>query len=92
MMWNGVCPLWNGGVFGAWGWIGMILYLLLWAGLIAGLVYLAVRLARRAGSAMPAGVVPAMAEPSSALEIAQLRYARGEIDRETYIRLVEDLR
>lgn len=94
-MWNGACPFWNGGVFGTWGWVGMILYLLFWVGLIAGVVYLVVRLARRAGPvAIPAGGFGAptgAVPPASALEIAQMRYARGEINRETYLQLVEDL-
>ena len=93
-MWNGVCPFWNTGAFGTWGWIGMILYLLFWVVLIAGLIYLVVRVARRTGTVMPAALSatrPETAAPLSAIEIARLRYARGEIDREAYLKLVEDL-
>jgi putative membrane protein len=89
MMWNNACPLWNGGVFSSWGWIGIALTLLFWLALIAGLVYLVVWLVRRAGAQAP--VVGPAAGPLSAREIAQVRYARGEIDRDEYLKLMEDL-
>ena len=89
MMWNNACQFWNGGAFGAWGWIGMALNLLFWVALIAGLVYLVVWVARRASAQAP-GIGPA-AGPLNAREIAQMRYARGEIDRDAYLKLIEDL-
>jgi putative membrane protein len=90
MMWNGICPIWNGGAFGAWGWAGMIISVVLWVALIAGSIYLVVWLARRIGGS----VTQTAAGPAhlSAVEIARLRYARGEIDRESYLKLVEDLK
>jgi len=90
MMWNNVCPFLNSGTFGAWGWIGMILNLLLSVGLIAGLVYLVVWLVRRVGAQAP--VSGSIANPLTAREIAQVRYAQGEINREEYLKLIEDLR
>ncbi len=95
-MWNGFCPFWNTGwntgAFGTWGWIGMALYLLFWAALIVGGIYLIVWVVRRAGPRMPVSIPgPETTTPLSAIEIARLRYARGEIDREAYLKLLEDL-
>jgi uncharacterized membrane protein len=91
-MWNGFCPFWNTGTFGTWGWIGMALYLLFWAALIVGVIYLIIRIARRVGPTVPFSTTgPEITAPLSAIELAKMRYARGEIDREAYLKLVEDL-
>ena len=89
-MWNGFCPFWNNGAFGAWGWAGLALNLILWAALIVGLVYLVTRIVRRSGiNNQGFGAVNG---PASAVRIAQERYARGEIGRDEYMNLMEDLR
>jgi len=94
-MWNGICPFWNAGAYSTWGWLGVALYFLFWIGLIAGVIYLVVRLVRNGGAARLTThtTYPAYsAESLPAVEIARMRYARGEIDRETYLQLVEDLK
>lgn len=76
------------GDFGLWGWIGLILNLIFWVGLIAGLAMLVVWAIRRAR--VPAATGPyATGQPNAgslptAKEILQARYARGEITRDQY--------
>jgi uncharacterized membrane protein len=89
MWWNGFCHAWNNGAFGTWGWIGFGLNLLLWAALIGGAIYLIVSVARRAGASNPTLYA---GEPLTGMRIAQERYARGEISREEYLNIVEDLK
>ncbi len=66
------------GIFGGWGWLGM----LIWTIVLVLLVYL---------------VVQALTRPSRdkgkdhALEILRERYARGELDKESFERLKRDL-
>ena len=77
------------GNFGVWGWIGLILNLVFWLGLIAGLILLvvwAIRQARvPAAAALHAGGQP------TAQEILQAKYARGEITREQYQFMKQDI-
>ena len=80
MMFSGFCHFGNWGSlanFGVWGWVGLILNLVLWIGLLAGLTLLAVR-------AMRGGRVPATTVQPTAKEILQAQYARGEITRDEY--------
>lgn len=83
-MYNALCHSGNLGSlgnFGVWGWIGLILNLVLWIGLIAGftlIVVLAIRRARVSAVASPTSGQP------TAQEILQAQYARGEITREQY--------
>lgn len=65
------------GNFGLWGWIGLILNLVIWVGLIAGLALLVVLTVRRAR-------VPAAAGRPTTKETLQALYARGKITREQY--------
>lgn len=84
------------GGFGGFSWIGMVLNLAIAAIFIIGLILLiiyAVRsLNRRSNNqVLPQG--PAVtAAPSSPKEILQARYARGEITREQYLAMLEDLK
>jgi putative membrane protein len=78
------------GGFGSFGWIGMILNLVIIIGVIVGLVILVVWAIRR-----PSGN---FAQPGSqnltsqsARDIAQARYAKGEISREEYQQFLSDL-
>lgn len=76
------------GDFGIWRSIGLILNLVFWVGLIAGLtllVVLAIRRARVSGAtgASASGQLTAGGQ-ISAKEILQARYVRGEITREEY--------
>ncbi len=67
---------------------GMILSWVLVIGLVVGLVLLLVGLWRRAGGGRPRSVASAA---SSAREVLQIRYARGEITREQYLQMRDDL-
>lgn len=76
--------------YGGYGWIGMIVSLIFAVGLIIGFVFLIVWAVRRmsqnsdsSGNRMVSG--------QSAKEIAQMRYARGEISREEYQQLLADI-
>ena len=75
--------------FGAFGWIGMILNWVITIGLIIGVVLLIAWLVKRTDrDGQAAKAAPTTASPR---EIAQIRYARGEITREQYQQLVADL-
>ena len=78
---------------GAFGWFGMIFNLVLLVGLIAGFVGLIVWLVRKSSTNNQA-----LASSSiqgnvalSAREILEMRYARGEITREQYQTMKEDI-
>jgi putative membrane protein len=78
------------GMFGNLGWIGMILNLVITIGVIVGLVLLVVWAVRRmsGNSAQPGSI---NSSGSSAKEIAQVRYAKGEISRDEYQQILSDL-
>lgn len=65
------------GSLGTWGWVGLILNLILWMGLLAGLTLLVVR------ALSPARASATVGQPT-AKEMLQTQYARGEISREEY--------
>jgi len=65
------------GSLGAWGWIGMILNMIFWIGLFAGLTLLVIWASRNRRVPAPAG------QPTTK-EILQAQYARGESSREQY--------
>lgn len=91
-MFNGFCHFGNWssiGNFGTWGWIGLILNLVFWVGLLAGLTWLVVWALRRAQ--VPAGIGPHATGQLTATEILQTRYARGEITREQYELMKQDI-
>jgi uncharacterized membrane protein len=67
---------------GIWGWIGLILNLVFWVGLVAGIILLVVRSMRRAR--VPTATVPYATGQPTPKEILQAQYARGEITREEY--------
>ena len=93
MMFNGFCHFGNWGSFGdfgVWGWAGFILNLVFWVGLLVGLALLVVWAARRARA--PAATVASASGHSTAKEILQTRYARGEITREQYQQMLDDVR
>ena len=76
---QGWWPMCGNGAF--WGW-GMMVFWLLVLVAIAAVVWRLVG-TRGGGVGQP---------PASAEEILKARYARGEIDRETYKRMLDDLR
>ena len=76
-----------------WGVFGGLLFLLLMAALIGLVVWAVVRLTRDGAArsiASGAGPVPSRG-PDLALEHARYRYARGEIDRDEFVRISQDL-
>jgi putative membrane protein len=80
------------GGFGGLGLLGMVLNLAITVGLIVGVVLLIAWLWRRVNPGMG---TPAAAQSAAALaspkEIAQIRYARGEINRDQYQEMLADL-
>ena len=88
-MLNGLCHFGNWGSFGTWGWVAMILQLIVWLGLIAGIVLLVVWAVRRSNRSLASSY--AVSAQPSAKEILQARYARGEITREQYQQMLGDL-
>jgi putative membrane protein len=94
MMFDGLCHAGAGnwgspGDLGVWGWIGLILNLAFWVVLIAGLVLLVVWMIRRAR--VPAATGQQAAGLPSANEILQAKYAQGEITREQYQLMKQDI-
>ncbi|MAT43709.1 MAG: hypothetical protein CL609_15335 [Anaerolineaceae bacterium] len=78
------------GSFGGFGWIGMVLNLIISIAVIIGLILLVVWAVRRfSGSNYQSGIQSPGSQ--SAKEIAQARYARGEISREEYQQILSDL-
>lgn len=75
--------------FGVWGWIGLILNLVFWVALIAGLILLVVWAIRRAR--IPSGTGPQATGQPTAKEILQAKYAQGEITREQYQLMKQDI-
>jgi putative membrane protein len=89
---TGICNSDNWGLLGnfdGWGWIGLIVYLVLWVGLVAGLALVVIWALRRAR--VPAAPIPHDSGQPTAKEILQAQYARGEITREEYEQMRHDL-
>ena len=78
----------NGYWFGPMGWISMIIGLVFTLLVIVGVIWLVVWAVRRAGHNGYTSISSAAQSPK---EIAQARYARGEITREQYQQILEDL-
>jgi len=72
----------------SWEWVlyGGIMMLLFWGGLIAS-----VTLAFRTFSGFRRSVSPSALKPNPALDILNERYARGEINRDEYMNMRQDL-
>jgi putative membrane protein len=77
---------WGAG-WGALGWLGMLIPLLFWGGLIALIVWAVVRIFPAARE----GESSASRSPKPAEEILRERFARGEIGAEEYQRSLEVL-
>ena len=76
------------GWMGGYGWMGMIISLVFSLLVLGGLIWLVVWAVRRSGTGSYTSNTAAGTSPK---EIAQQRYARGEITREQYQQLLEDL-
>lgn len=75
---------------GSFGWIGMIFGLLFTIALIVGFVVLVVWAVRRM-SGNSSQSLQRVGSSQSARDIAQIRYAKGEISREEYQNILSDL-
>ena len=76
--------------YSGFGWIGMILGLVVTIALIIGFVYLVVWAVHRMSRNSVHTQSPNSTE-FTAKEVAKMRYARGEISREEYQRLISDI-
>jgi putative membrane protein len=83
----------HGEWFGFYGWTWMILIGLFWLAVFGGVIGLVVWALRRStsGSGNSSTASDQISNKSSAKDIAKIRYARGEITREEYQQLLEDL-
>lgn len=81
------------GWMGTYGWVGMILNLLITVGVVVGVVLLVIWLVRRFSNngRAPVSGYPRLDGQPTPREIVQARYARGEIDREQYQQILADL-
>jgi putative membrane protein len=76
--------------FGGMGWFGMIIGLVFTIAVIVGVVLLIVWAVRRtSGNSAQSGLQTTSSQ--SARDIAQARYAKGEINREEYQQILSDL-
>ena len=85
MKMNGLCHDSSWGLLGnlgGWSWVGLVLNLVFWVGLIAGLILLFLWAIRRAR--VPAPTLSNTSGQPTAKEILQAQYARGEITRDQY--------
>ena len=78
------------GSFGTFGWIGMIIGLVLMVAVIIGVILLIVWAVRRMSNNPNSSGIQAPSSPT-ARDIAQARYARGEINRDEYQHILSDL-
>ena len=76
--------------YGGMGWIGMILGLIITIGVIVGLIILVVWIVRRTSGITTQSGANIMAGQSGR-DIAQARYAKGEITRDEYQQILSDL-
>lgn len=79
-----------GNFYGGMGWIGMLLGAILSIGVLIGLVLLIVWAVRKTSGNNNVPVSQNLAG-QSAREIAQARYAKGEITRDEYQKILADL-
>ena len=79
------------GGYGSFGWIGMIIHLVITLGVIIGLILLVVWAVRRISGTTNTQSTYKPSVEQSAKEIAQLRYARGEISRDEFQQILADL-
>ncbi len=73
------------GYYGIGMWGGALMMVLFWLA-VAGLGIWGLRMLFPGGRSAPA------TPPTSALDIARVRYSRGELSRDDYLALVEDLK
>ena len=76
--------------YGSFGWIGMILGLVIMIALITGFVILVIWAIRRM-SGNSTHIQYPVSKELTAKDIAKARYAKGEISREEYQQLLSDI-
>jgi putative membrane protein len=86
---SGCCGFGDLGGFGSFGWIGLIFNLAIIV-IVISLIVWVVRRFTAGGSAFTSRQTPSDAH-ASPREILDIRYARGEIDRDLYQQMVSDL-
>ncbi|MCK5053601.1 MAG: SHOCT domain-containing protein [Anaerolineales bacterium] len=86
---SGCCGFGGLGGFGSFGWIGLIINLVIIVGVILLIVWIVRRIT--AGGASFTSNQSSEGAHSSPREILDIRYARGEIDRELYQQMLSDL-
>jgi putative membrane protein len=75
-----------------WWWVGGLVPFVLLLALIGLAVWAVLRMTSRGSRLFPAGgATAAVDRPDGALEEVRLRYARGEMSREEFLRRSEDL-
>ena len=81
------------GTMGSWGLFGGLFSLILTVGLLVGLVFLGIWFWRRLSPPQGSGTwaQPSATRQPSALDVLQARYARGELTREEYQGMLQDL-
>lgn len=86
---SGCCGFGGIGGFGSFGWIGLIFNLVIVV-IVISLIVWVVRRFTTGGSAFTSLQTSGGAQ-SSPREILDIRYARGEIDRDLYQQMISDL-
>ena len=84
---------WFGGCcgYGSFGLIGLIFNLIVTVGLIAGIAALVIWLVRWPSAGGHGETAPEGTAQVSPRELLKIRYARGEITREQYLQMLDDL-
>lgn len=81
------------GSFGAFGWLGMLVNLIITIGLIVGVVLLVIWAVRRfsPNQGLSGYANDRLGREQAPGEILKARYARGEIDRDQYLQMLQDM-
>ena len=84
---------WGFGGYGLYGWPGLVINVVLTLGVIIGFISLIVWLVRNVSSNrnQTNQISPNIENSLSTKEILQIRYVRGEIDREKYQEMLSDI-
>ncbi len=90
MGFGGCCGLGGFGGYSSLGWIGLIINLVLTLLVFGGFIWLIVWVVRKATGQGSPFTASSEALPSPK-EVLQIRYARGEISREEYQQMLNDL-
>jgi len=89
--WNGCCGF---GSLGNLGWIGWIINLVLTLGILIGLVILIIWVIRKITNSQNGSIFSSSQGErgiTTAQDLIKIRYARGEISREEFHQMLEDL-